>query len=429
MKKASNQAHTLLIEWSPTCVRTLDPSTGHSTYGASIADCLADAPFSGDAIIAVTQRSAFIRSLYVPNGSRAEIASVIELQLPNLLPLPPSECVFGFRTGALIPGKGRIAVVGAIRAESLRRIYAEAKAGGLNVRAVVPLAFGSWLAARAHSLSECAVVEAQEGTVAIDIVRDGELAYSRSVPMPKSASAIDDEVARTFAIAEAPTSPILAIQCHGIEAAYTDAGTALQHLSDTQSIEKLLFTLEPPEKKASEKAKIHRWRATRAIAAAVVAASLGTFAVIDRTSTKGQSGSSSGLKKAMISARSEHSAAIAKLGEANKLNQILDVAFQPGQSFGDMVNVLANSASPKSWFTDLFLGRGLPISINGYALSDSDVAQFIAEVSKDPRFQEMKVVSTSKTTIGKKPVTSFQISGKPLGSIPFDHPPKEVKHS
>ena len=131
----------LLVEWSPGHVRLVDPATGATTRGSTIDECL---PERGrDVVIAVARRSAFVRPLPVPAGARGDVARVVQLGLLASVPLEPSELVFGYR----LSDDRRTAVAGAVRAESLIRLYAESQAAGLRVKAVVPVAFGAWLAA------------------------------------------------------------------------------------------------------------------------------------------------------------------------------------------------------------------------------------------------------------------------------------------
>src|SRR5438477_8333162 len=120
MKKSS--AQSLVVEWSPSLVRVFDPVDRQSSYGDSIQACVAGTHDGREAIIAVSQRSAFIRCLPVPNASRREIARVVEIQLDRLLPVSPRDYASGFRIGQDSSAKSRVAVVGAVKAESLARV-------------------------------------------------------------------------------------------------------------------------------------------------------------------------------------------------------------------------------------------------------------------------------------------------------------------
>ena len=428
MKGPGRLLPPLVVEWSPKRVRALDPSTRTLVVGGSLAECVQGPQAGREVIVGVSQRSAFIRGLTVPRGTRAEIAKVIEHQLGALLPLKPDECVFGFRLGAGVGDKGRLAVVGAIKTESLRRVHAEANACGLKVAAVLPVAFGSWLAARERSIMECVVVESDDDVVNLDLVHCGEICYSRSIPMPASPEELDDEVARTFKIAGIAPSPVFSTGCLGARAELTHDKEAIQYLGSLSTINKLLFSIELPEPVEARRARANRWKAQRAVAAALVALSLGGYAFARRfpplpDSTR----ASAGMAAALKSARTKQALARTRLEKAESANKILDVAFRPGQAVTDVVTALSNSASRDSWFTSLTIARGAPISISGLAMTDGDVAKFAATIAKDPRFEEMRVMSSNKAFVGTRQVTKFLVLGKLRGLLAFDRPPKARK--
>jgi hypothetical protein len=136
---------------------------------------------------------------------------------------------------------------------------------------------------------------------------------------------------------------------------------------------------------------------------------------------------SASTRVALKLAQAKQALARTRLAKMESANKILDVAFNPGQSVTDVVTVLSNSASKDSWFTNLTIVRGAPISISGLAMSDGDVAKFATEVSKDPRFEEMRVISSNKAFIGKKQVTQFLVLGKLRGLSAYDRPPRARK--
>ncbi len=408
----------LLVEWSPSCVRLLDPATGASRYGASLAEC--EPPRGRDVVVAISRRSAFVRSLTVPATSNAQIAEVIGFQMAQSLPLGASEVVFGFRLGANVPGKGRLAAVGAVRTESLTRIHEEARAAGLRVRAVLPVAFGSWLAAR--SLGDCAVVAVEDDVLNIDLVKDGELLYSRTVPGGDP----EDEVARTFAIAEVAPMPVLALAAPEIAAEKHDPKEALAYLGDPKAIDRFLFNIEPPAAQAARSRRAERWKAQRAILATGFALGLAAYAYSTRKEV-GKTAKPTGVTASLVRERKNQREAEERLAKATRANRVLDVAFRPAQTLGDVAVALANAAGGDVWFTGLSIGRGAPVMLNGLALKERDVSRCLASLSKDARFSGMKVVSTSKNDVGKVPVTQFTITGAAQGTLPFDRPMKRSK--
>jgi hypothetical protein len=428
MERAGQQLRPLLIEWSPKRVRALDPSTRQLRAGASLAECMEGSQSGRDAIISISHRSAFIRSMFVPKAGPAEVKRILEIQLASVLPLGAGEYAFGYRLGREVHGKGLTAVVGAIKADSLRRIHQEAAELGLRVQAVLPVAFGSWLAAKERNINECIIVETDGETVNLDVIHEGEIHYSRSIPMPESPEELEAEVARTFAIAGLPPAPVFSTGCPGIHADITYTQEPIEYLADVHVIRKHLFTIELTVSSEARQERAERVKAVRAIVAAAAAIGMGAFAYSSRLPAKIESKpTTAGSRAAMNKARAKESAAKAELASAKRANKILDVAFNPGQSISDVVKVLSLAAPRDSWLTNLTIARGAPISVSGLALTDGDVAMFVAAVSSDPRFQEMKVISSNKALIGKRQVTQFLVLGKTRGLLAFDRPSKGKK--
>ena len=412
----------LLVEWTPGAVRLVDPTTGAESRGATLAECAP--PRGRDAVVAVGRRSVFLRTVPVPPASKAEVARVIAFGLAATLPLEPKEVVFGFRTG------GDTAIVGAMRAESLERLHAEAQAAGLRVRAVLPVAFGAWLAARERSGSTWAVVEREDGGLSVDVLDRGELVYSRSVPGAALEDA-GDEVARTFATAGVAPAKVLALASADLPADGHDPKGALLHLADLRTIGRLLFSFELPARREARTARMRRWQAQRACLAAGLALATSAYAYRERVQARRDPPPSGSLAASLQSARRERAAAEAQAAALARENRILDVAFGSAQSAADVVAAVANGTPPGAWITSLSVSRDAPVTVAGYALAGRDVPRFFRNVDHDPRFRRAQVVSTGVATLGKVPVVQFLISGDVVGTPPFDRPlrraPKRVK--
>jgi len=411
----------LLIEWSAARVRVLDPLTGESAHGPSIAEAVGEAHRGRDAIIAVGQRSSFIRAVPVPRVKRDELAKLVAVKLGPLLPLGPNEAASGFRLGRDRHGDGLVAVVGAMKTASLRRIHEEAAAKGLRVRTVVPLAFGSWLAARARSLTDCAVVSRTEGALNIDVIANGELRYSRTIPVAEPGADYSEEIAKTFAIAEILPSTVLAAPGAEVVADLTDSREPLEYLGVPHDVDRLLFTLEPPEKARARAAKIRARVAQRAIAAAVVAVAFGGYAVARRSASDQKIEAENARQRAAVNrARVAQRQAEKDVASTEEAKRVLDLAFSPAQSFSDVITVLGTQASPQSWFTGLTLERGKPLLVNGQALTSGSVAKYVADLGRETRFRNVKLVYANKEVLVNKPIVQFVVSGHVVGNLPLD---------
>jgi hypothetical protein len=407
----------LVVEWSPTQVRVFDPLTGLSTLGTTVAECVGENAKGRDAVVAINRRSAFVRSMYVPNASRSEIEGILRMQLEGMLPFAPNEYALGFRLGPFHEGKGRLAAVAAMKTEHLVRIAEEARASGLRVRAIVPAAGAAWLAARAHGKTDVAIVEEQGNALSIDVVKDGELRYSRSVPLPDSPEDAEDEIARTFAVAEVEPLPILPAE---------DRPT-IARLSDPVALTRL-FGFELPGKRQVKTARTAQWKAWRAIAAMAIAIGLVGYAYSVRLRQAPKtSPEEARLAGSLREARKDGAKVEDRLTRTQRAERILDAAFRPAQTMGDIVTALANETTDGAWFTSLSVGRGAPVAVSGLAVKDQDVTAFMNGVSRDTRFQGMKVVSMGRTALADTPLTQFYVVGNAVGMMPFDRPLKKER--
>ncbi len=415
--------------WSPTSVTLYDPITTQLFHGATLADVATNVPSGRELVVAISQRNTFIRTIPVPNVPKAELIKIISLKLVPLLPVGGQDYVSGFRIGVGIQGDPRVAIVGAVRADQLKAVDADVKRAGLTVRAVLPFAFASWLLAKERSLSECAVVVEAGDSLSIDIVRGGELRYTRSIPLPETDEEFQDEVDRTFRIAEMGPVPVLATGGVNVLADMTDPRPLVHQFSDASAIEKHLFSLEPLEKTLAREARIRRSVSGRAIAAAAVAVILGAYVALSTRTTLLKNAETLKFKlETEKKIKDDARTAIAKSDRIHDSAKVIDAAFNPAQKFTDVIEVLGGNSSPKSWFTGLTLERGKLVLIRGNAMDGKTVAEYVTELSQDKRFRGMRLVFANKATIGKKPVVQFAISGHVVGNLPLDEVPNGGRH-
>jgi hypothetical protein len=421
MKSAAAVLAPQMIQWSPQSVRALDMATRAVSYASGIAEFGSAIQNGREVIVAVSQRSAFIRSVSVPNVGKDEVAKVLRLKLGPVLPLNPTEYVFGFRLANDAKTGAKTAVVGAVKLDAVRRIQREAKEQGLRVRSVVPLAFGSWLAAKAHSLTDCAVVQAGNETLTIDLVEGGELRYSRSVPLPETSGEILDEISRTFRVAEIKPSRVLALASREVEADLHDAREALEYLADAHAIERSLFTLELPEVTAARESKAKGRSMYLALTALAFAATLGGISgqryshdLASQADLKAKT-----LKQLSVATAARTAADLAEKQSA-AMKSIVDTAFKPKQRFTDVITELGLPLGKDTWLTGISLERGKPIVLRGISIDGKSVAAYAADLNKNPRLRGMKVSFANSSMIEKKPVVQFSITGHVVGNFPID---------
>lgn len=257
----------------------------------------------------------------------------------------------------------------------------------------------------------------------IDVVRDGELTYSRAVPTLDP----EDEIERTLQMADAPELPILALASPNLPATAHEARTALEFLGDTMS-GRLLFTLEPPAKREARRRARRRTKAQRALVATAIAVGLAAYGVGSRArAAKAAARPTGGVSARIARARRDGADAQARLDRAERANRVLEAAFSPAQTMGDAVRALAGTPAEGAWTTGLSVGRVGPLTVSGFARSGADVSKTLDALSADPRFREMRLVATAKAVVGETPVVQFTLTGSPVGTPPFDRPMKKER--
>jgi hypothetical protein len=409
-------------------VTLYDPTTRQITTAETLSLASAQIPSGRDLVVGISQRNTFIRTLPVPHAPKAELAKIISLKLVPLLPVGGQEYVSGFRIGHS-QGQTHMAIVGAVRAEILKSVHSQAKEAGLTVRAILPFAFASWLLAKEHSLNDCAVVERSGDSFTLDLVRGGELVYSRSIPAPESDEEFHLELERTFRIAEVEPCPVLAAGGVDVVADLTDPRPTIQLFADLGAIERLLFSLEPLDRTLARETRIRKAVMARALVATAIAVLFSVYAAIaTRTTLLKNADIRASQARNLTRAKAEALKAIANSDRMHESSRVVDAAFSPAQKFSEVIDVLGVSSSPKSWFTGLTLERGKLILIRGDALDGETVAKYVTDLSKDSRFRGMKLVFANKATIGKKPVVQFAISGHVVGNLPLDEVPERGAH-
>jgi Tfp pilus assembly protein PilN len=403
-------------------VRVFDSISRSSRAGPNIHETLGDA-FSGrEAVVAVSQRSSFIRTVPVPNVAHDELEKVVALKLAPLIPLKPGEYVSAFRL-AENRGVGKLAIAAAIKTESLRKIYDDCEKSGIRPLAVLPVAFGSWLAARANSLQTCVVVEADDDSLSLDVIGGGELRYSRALPLPESSAELEEEIVRTAGIAGVSSASVLGNAALAIADQHVLTLEPIEYLADIHAIERLLFSFELPERLAARRRKGRRGVAQRAIAAAIVGVASVAAAYWSYTnSTLTAANGYAQARKELTSAQSDQSAAAVANRQASESQALLNVGFRPSQTMSDVTTALAQLAPKSVWLTGLTLERGKPILVRGSTTSSKSVADFVSAINANPRFRNVKVVSATKGSIGKTTVIQFALVGRATGLLPIDQP-------
>jgi Tfp pilus assembly protein PilN len=196
---------------------------------------------------------------------------------------------------------------------------------------------------------------------------------------------------------------------------------SLSYLADPNVIARSLFSFELPSRVAARLQRQEQWRAVRAIAAALVALVMVSYLAATQFQAIASVEDETRIANQKVQAATkEVKLALEEESQYAKDLQILAVAFHPGQTLGDVVTTLANSAPKESWLTSIAVGRDRPMTLVGTAISDANVSQFVSDLSKSPRFAEVKATSMNRGVIGKQVVTDFIIGGRTHGLLNFE---------
>jgi Tfp pilus assembly protein PilN len=402
------------VEWSPAGIRAYVPGEG----------VVSRIPSGWAAARAVLPRGqAFMRSLRIPNVSASESAQILRLQIPQNFPVQPAELVFAYRLTADAGPEGRLAVVCATRAESVRALHAALRESGAKVQDVLPASAGSMLLAESLGMPEVAVVERTPEGWAIDIVSAGELRYSRVVPLETSEAALESEVCRTFGIAGLPCGPILA--AGGAELAFAQAHTGRSPLEMLASpaAAGLGLALELPEVAEAKQRKLVQSRARLAAMLALATLGVGAVVFLDRAEAAEAVQKADARGKAQSRKfKSARDAAQSRLAKLKAPTEMLDRAFQPAQRASDVLALASALAPSDVWLTGVTFERGKPLLVRGTALSGASVAAYLQSLSGQSRFRDVKLVFANDATIETTQVQQFSISAHAVGNLPLTDP-------
>lgn len=406
-----------VIEWSPAGATAFDPQT--KQYHRGPVNTFAAELSGKDVILVIGRRSAFVRAVRMPDAPRAEIGQILAMQIGQYFPVPASDLAYDFRVTADKNEEGRLIVVGAVRTDLLRIAMSDLRGAGLRAKVIVPASFGSWLLSQALERQTCAVVEPTNEGLAIDVISDGELRYSRLAPLPSDSAGIEAEVERTFSVAS--VSGIEVVAAGGIAYPSATVKTASATLEAfAPAADRLGLSIELPEARVQREKKRQAQR-VRLVAMLVLAGiGLWTFIYLD----KSQQAAEADRVKRWWTARIKKEKDLTKAAEADAAREdrvagALGLAFRPAQRFSDLMLVAGNVAPGTTWLTGMTLERGRPVTIRGTATTSEAVAAYLQRLSSQERFRDVRLVFANNAMIEDKPIVQFSISFHARGNLPL----------
>ncbi len=415
----SSPAALPVVEWSPRSVSAYDPVTRETVAKKSLSE-VAPLVEGRRVVVALSRKSAFLRAVRVPNASHEDVERSIAMQVGNLFPIQASELGFGFRLTDDVGADGRLALVAACPAETLRRLETELSAAGLVAEAIVPASVGAPQLVSDAGLSDAVVVERGTEGLSFDVVSDGELRATRVAPDTLNGTEIEQEVCRSFAVAGLPCGA--AIAAGGMDlpsAAYRTQTRTLDALSNGAAL-RLGIRLELPE--AGEKRRLARMRsrARMALLAAAAAAVMTFFSITGQMDKLAAAKASDARWQDSIrTVKSARDAVASRASRFVRTAGLLANALDPGQRPSEILTTVGNALPKDVWITGASFERGKPIQVRGTALKNEGVSEFIDKLSANERFRDVKLVFANNALIDTTPVVNFSISLHAIGNLPI----------
>ncbi len=402
------------VEWAPGAVRAFSPGQG----------LVEGVPAGWSGVrAALSRRNTFVRSIRIPNVSGSEAEQIVRIQIPQHLPLPADDLVYAFRLTNDVNAEGRLAVVAAARAGVVRSLYEDMKTRGVAVSEVVPAAYGSMQLARSLGKNDAAIVEKSPDGWSIDLVADGELRYSRVLPPETDASALEGEIARTFAMSGLPPSPVVAAGGATLPFASTPSErSSLEFLAAGESA-LLGVELALPEARAAREGRVVATRARLAVLLAVAAVGLGAVVILDRMDkAEAVRKKEGGAKLALRKLKGARDAVQSQVSSIGKKAQALERAFEPAQSASEVIGQITGLAPNTVWLTGITFERGKPVLVRGVSTQSTTVAAYLESLSSQDRFREVKLAFANDALIEDTQVSQFSISLHAIGNLPLADP-------
>lgn len=413
MKKVVSNAGAVL-EWSPDSATVLNLESRQSASGAKLSDAAIVLNGQRTAIAAISRRATFVRTTRVPNTSRDEVARIIELRIADLFPLGGGELAYDFRLTDDVNEDGRLAIVTAVRESDLKQLYADAASAGIRVERVVPSALGAAMTAKQLGVEECAVVQQTPEGLAVDLIHQGELRYSRVTSIGETSSP-EAEVKRTFMAAGLNPSQVVApegLVPYSVQGPVSTLGALAE--SD------LAIHIETNETIQARIRKREQSRIRFSVLMALAAGLLATLVYLDRSDAQAAIAKVDAQNNTKLNKlRSIRTAAQTKSAELAKIQRTLEQGFKPAQKLSDVLAVVTNAAPEGVWLTGFTLERGKPMTTRGSATDSDKLADLLQNLGNEPRFRDVKLLFANNSTIGDKSVVEFSLTAFPIGNLPL----------
>ncbi|MCH8978116.1 MAG: PilN domain-containing protein [Armatimonadetes bacterium] len=408
-----------VVEWEPDRIRAYNPATSQSASAATAAEALRSVGSPTTVGLCLGRRVVLVRETHTPAAAKSDARLVVQLQMDRLFPAMQDDLAFDLMVGSHMHEDGLQTTVAAAKAETIRQALESVESAGVRVEWVAPAALGAQGVAARNSVADAVIAEAANRFLRLDVVRHGQLIYSRAVVDPGDADGRADEVARTLAASGLPDAAVLAVA--GTEIGGTvresDQGTLEAMASHTAAD----LHIELPEHAAKVARRRSRARSMAATVLWLVAVSAAALSWIVRNDAAAAAAliedeQSKKARQAQVALDTAQSG----LKSARTIRDSLGLAFAPAQPVYDVLTLVGNLVPEReAWLTGLTYGRGKDIQIRGVALPGDAVSQYTASLALSDRFTEVKLAYARNSDIEDTEVVQFSVTAHVVGNLPL----------
>jgi len=408
-----------IAEWSPDGCRIYNPAGGDLTPYSTPVEALNRAGNPSKVILALGRRVAWLKSVRLPNVAAKEDAhKLLAFRLDDLFPLPASELAYDMMPTEDVNSEGRLWIVGAAKAETLRQAPAVFKESGAKVAGVTLVALGSGQISAAAGGGALYLAHSPEG-LSLDVVEGGATVFSRVVPTPENASELQSEVSRTIA---ASKSKVELVYVDANVGALVDAST---NPAPASAISKLTLLphamdLRLPEAVAHERTAKATARRRLAILILMATLCVAGLSYLDRDDARLKVEKERDKAKRELDRAKDRLALVTKrLSEIEGTSGLVGDGLEPRQALSDVATIAANAVPEGVWLTGMSLDRGKPLQLRGSAKTNDQVAEYVQSLSTSERLRDVKLVFSNNNTIGDVPIVQFSVSAHVIGNYPL----------
>lgn len=411
------------LEWSPENSYLHDPATGRTHGPGTPAEVLAAAANPAKINLALSRRQSFVKPVRLPDVPRAEALALLRFRLPEFFPIDPAELAYDAVPTPDVSSEGRLFLVCAAKAETLRQAQALVRHLGAKTVHTVPVALGA-PALAPQNPGPALFLTPAAGGLAYDLVQDGALLNTRVDPYPQTTEELESQVARTLAAAKLtlpPTDVPLyvdpSLRDIAPPRAVNTTGNAREHAA-AHAVD-----LRLPEEVA--KAALFKVMARRRLAVLLAAAAFCAWALAwwDRDDQQRLVDRNRSLAEVKLRQLREREGQIKPRLEnlATREGFVVD-GLDPRQHLADILTVATNATPEGLWLTGLNLERGKPLQARGVAKNNNQVAAFVDSLSASQRLRDVKLVFSNNNSIGDVPVVQFSVTAHVVGNFPLAEP-------